>query len=637
MERLIDKFKEVELPYKYVDVPFENGESSRHEYLRFYVNKVVTNLTRHGFKKAGFKEIKDSDKWNTSWGRQYQSIEYRRCKEWQKINHFAGAFHVGRKDNLHKRMSELRSRSKELSRFYPTSFLIPEEKEELSKVWTSFPAWIIKPIASSRGRGIRIVKSTEKVPNEEAVVQEYLDKPYLISGRKFDIRVYALVSCCDPIRIYIHSAGLARFCSHVYDPNNYADEKCHITNFALNKDDEEFKRSDGEESIESSKWSLEFFKNYLENNGIDVEKVMRDIEEVTISTIIAGFQQIRPYHSTHVRHRHTSYEMYGLDIMFDENMEPHLIEINISPSMSGQDSKLDQSIKFPLQLDLLHMARIIDCNPNLPNPCPGIAAIDKLWHDSAVGDRARSVINGSVNGWDEPTFGDITMIRDFAEEIPRTRGFRLVYPLPENIDKYRDAYKKLTYRDVMFHAFIKLSDDEKYNVIEKNWNDYSEKMSDIRQFHEATLANGGTTPGEYKHIFSLSVPKEGGPPGGDTGEVVNAVSIKNRSLLDANDSDPNDRQVEDALANELPQQGEQPVDDGAQQEGQSAGEQTQNDGQLADDPVIREDLAADEPREDVPTVQDGSDAGMSAEHGEAPFVGGAPGEKTDDPVDGAAN
>lgn len=44
-------------------------------------------------------------------------------------------------------------------------------------------------------------------------VCRYLHKPYLISGNKFDLRIYVYVTSYDPLRIYIYSDGLVRFAS----------------------------------------------------------------------------------------------------------------------------------------------------------------------------------------------------------------------------------------------------------------------------------------------------------------------------------------------------------------------------------------------------------------------------------------
>jgi len=43
------------------------------------------------------------------------------------------------------------------------------------------------------------------------VVQKYIPNPLLYKNLKFDLRVYALVAGCDPLRIYIYNEGLTRF------------------------------------------------------------------------------------------------------------------------------------------------------------------------------------------------------------------------------------------------------------------------------------------------------------------------------------------------------------------------------------------------------------------------------------------
>jgi tubulin polyglutamylase TTLL4 len=104
--------------------------------------------------------------------------------------------------------------------------------------------WIVKPCAAVQGKGIHLIGSeTCEIPNEESAVQVYVEHPLLITGRKFDVRLYIIVTSVCPIRICMHDSGLIRFATHQYDPHaDLSDVQTHLTNFSLNKTDELFVR-----------------------------------------------------------------------------------------------------------------------------------------------------------------------------------------------------------------------------------------------------------------------------------------------------------------------------------------------------------------------------------------------------------
>ena len=77
--------------------------------------------------------------------------------------------------------------------------------------------WIVKPNNLSRGRGIYLVDDVSEVSLDEvSVVSKYIGNPLLINGCKFDLRIYVLVTCYDPLRVYVFKEGLARFATHEY-------------------------------------------------------------------------------------------------------------------------------------------------------------------------------------------------------------------------------------------------------------------------------------------------------------------------------------------------------------------------------------------------------------------------------------
>ena len=87
-------------------------------------------------------------------------------------------------------------------------------------------AWILKPGGKSRGRGIEIytnseelLKSIEESKDTIWVVQKYIEKPLIIIGKKFDIRVWILVTSVEPLTVWMFMRPYLRFTSEDYDPN----------------------------------------------------------------------------------------------------------------------------------------------------------------------------------------------------------------------------------------------------------------------------------------------------------------------------------------------------------------------------------------------------------------------------------
>ena len=62
-----------------------------------------------------------------------------------------------------------------------------------------------------------LIRNPDKVPqNENMVVQEYLDKPFLVDGYKTDMRIYVLVTSCDPLKFFLFNDGLLRMSTEKY-------------------------------------------------------------------------------------------------------------------------------------------------------------------------------------------------------------------------------------------------------------------------------------------------------------------------------------------------------------------------------------------------------------------------------------
>lgn len=75
------------------------------------------------------------------------------------------------------------------------------------------------------------------------MLQTYIRNPYLLSGLKFDFRLYVLVTSLKPLQVYIYKEGLARLATaHYKQPHksNTSNSFMHLTNYAVNKKNSTF-------------------------------------------------------------------------------------------------------------------------------------------------------------------------------------------------------------------------------------------------------------------------------------------------------------------------------------------------------------------------------------------------------------
>lgn len=121
---------------------------------------------------------------------------------------------------------------------------LPNERKLLKlKAEAEKSIWILKPQASSCGRGIRLITRDNLntiPPHKKAVVQRYLHQPHLINGVKYDLRLYVAVTSFDPLRVYLFEHGLVRFSTSKYTLKNLTSRFAHLTNYSINKKSAKF-------------------------------------------------------------------------------------------------------------------------------------------------------------------------------------------------------------------------------------------------------------------------------------------------------------------------------------------------------------------------------------------------------------
>ncbi|XP_037922551.1 tubulin polyglutamylase TTLL4-like isoform X3 [Hermetia illucens] len=334
-----------------------------HRLLKWKLTSIMPKVVRRVVANSGFRLIKKTNDWMGTWEKHMKSPGFRVLRSYQKYNHLPGSFKIGRKDSVWRNLkSHMGKHGKKEFGFMQKTYILPQDLASLKTDWPKYSVqntkWIIKPPASARGTGIKIVNRWTQIPkNMPLIVQKYIERPLLINGSKFDLRLYVIVTSVNPLRVYIHTDGLARFASVRYsDKLDTLDDRCmHLTNYSINKFSESYAINEDVNACQGHKWTLRSLWTHFREQGINTKRLWGKIRNIILRTLLAGESGLNRMFKTNVRSRYNCFELFGFDILLDEQLTPWLLEVNISPSLHS-DQPLDLHVKGPLIQSVLNTA-----------------------------------------------------------------------------------------------------------------------------------------------------------------------------------------------------------------------------------------------------------------------------------------
>jgi len=284
----------------------------------------------------------------------------------RKINHIPGNNALTVKSRLYRSLMDLRDRVERQEKggkhltdrlaFVPRVFSMPEDYHEFQQAALDNPdkRWLLKPKNAARGKGIQLVADPADVPMESSwMVQEYLENPHTMHGRKYVLRLYVLVSSVSPFRVYLYHQGFAKLASMPYDEENANNPYSYLTNPDVNA-----LNLDADVPVEFV--DFERYRAWLREQGHDDEALFAKIEDMVALTCLAALEPMRERSRVIGADTRGCYELMGIDCLIDADIKPWILECNLSPSLevcAGPESggDIEEGIKGALVADMVNM------------------------------------------------------------------------------------------------------------------------------------------------------------------------------------------------------------------------------------------------------------------------------------------
>ena len=194
--------------------------------------------------------------------------------------------------------------------------------------------WILKPENENRGRGIEIAtgyreivsKLYTKTRGENYIVQKYIERPLLYKGRKFDIRVLAVID--NEKNLWLYKPCYLRTSSAVYTLDNQS-KFIHLTNNCFQMNSEQYEAHEAGNQI-AYQYFLEYLDTHVDASTLEKGQIMQRMKDLMIDCHLAAAPNLDPR-----RRPGYKFEIIGFDFLLDEDLRVWLIEVNTCPFMGS--------------------------------------------------------------------------------------------------------------------------------------------------------------------------------------------------------------------------------------------------------------------------------------------------------------
>ena len=296
----------------------------------------------------------NNNNWNIFIPKGYTTLEYQLDKlKKNKYNTYIfgikGCDKIVSKNNIWKILINHYNR-KYASTLMPNTFIYNKNDLELFTIDFNSsinPLYILKKNIQ-RKKGLKLTNNYYDIINSEKenykIIQKYNKNLFLINKRKINLRIYFLIIDDNTtFKYYTSNLGKCIYTNKDFDKNDDFDFEKNITSFNLNLD-----------IYNKNPKSLQDLQKYLgyKNSSILFKRIDKLFKDVSIA-IDYHLKQSKIFNNI------LSFQLFGADVVFDNNLHPFLLEFNKGPDMKPKDND-DKIMKSNVFFDVFNKTKIIN-------------------------------------------------------------------------------------------------------------------------------------------------------------------------------------------------------------------------------------------------------------------------------------
>lgn len=274
---------------------------------------------------------------------------------------------ISSKNGIWKNLVSLYNREG-AQKLMPSTYVLhdPQDRQLFQREFSSNKLYILKKNIQ-RQLGLKITRDYNDIVNAHnegfVIVQELLQDPYLINGRKINMRFYLLIICQGgQVASYVHRNGFMYYTKEPFVKNSLKDTH-NVTTGYIDRT-----------VYETNPLTQEDFRKYLDNHNRKLYPEETDLLQNNLQISTEVFNRIYSLLlkvTLAVKNKicldanlkdNITFQLFGADVSLSDTLVPHLMEINKGPDLATKDEK-DSNIKHQVVNDVFKVIKVIPDEP----------------------------------------------------------------------------------------------------------------------------------------------------------------------------------------------------------------------------------------------------------------------------------